>query len=51
MARLLKDQLISFPEFYTQEEIKSALSSLQEKKETLDKMKKNCEDTAAYIQV
>ncbi|XP_029901666.1 tripartite motif-containing protein 35-like [Myripristis murdjan] len=33
------------------EEIKSALSSLQEKKEAFDKMKKNCEDTAAYIQV
>ncbi|XP_060885817.1 E3 ubiquitin-protein ligase TRIM35-like [Labrus mixtus] len=33
------------------EKIKSALSSLQEKKDAFDQMKKNYEDTVAYIQV
>lgn len=31
--------------------MKSALSSLQEKREVFDKMKKNYEDTVAHIQV
>ncbi|XP_070709799.1 E3 ubiquitin-protein ligase TRIM35 [Pempheris klunzingeri] len=33
------------------EKMKSALSSLQEKRDVFDKMKKNYEDTVAYIQV
>ncbi|XP_059181906.1 zinc-binding protein A33-like [Centropristis striata] len=33
------------------EQMKSALSSLQEKRDTFDKMKKNYEDTVAHIQV
>ncbi|XP_063357318.1 E3 ubiquitin-protein ligase TRIM35 [Pelmatolapia mariae] len=33
------------------EKMKSALSSLQEKREAFDKMKKNYEDTVTYIQV
>lgn len=33
------------------EKMKSALSSLQEKREAFDKIKKNYEDTVAYIQV
>lgn len=35
----------------TQEKMKSALSSLQDKKEAFETMKKNYEDTATYIQV
>lgn len=35
----------------TQEKIKSALSSLQEKKEAFETMRKSYEDTATYIQV
>lgn len=31
--------------------MKSALSSLQEKREAFDKLKKDCEDTVTYIQV
>lgn len=31
--------------------MKSALSALQEKRDAFDKMKKNYEDTVAYIQV
>lgn len=31
--------------------MKSALSSLQEKRDAFDKMKKNYEDTVAYIEV
>ncbi|XP_073337107.1 E3 ubiquitin-protein ligase TRIM35-like [Pagrus major] len=33
------------------EKMKSALSSLQEKRDAFDKMKKNYEDTVAYIQI
>ncbi|XP_042259890.1 E3 ubiquitin-protein ligase TRIM35-like [Thunnus maccoyii] len=33
------------------EKMKTALSSLQEKKDAFDKMKKNCEDTVAHIEV
>lgn len=31
--------------------MKTAISSLQEKREAFDKMKKNCEDTVTHIQV
>ncbi|XP_027900242.1 tripartite motif-containing protein 35 [Xiphophorus couchianus] len=33
------------------EKMKTAISSLQEKREAFDKMKKNCEDTVTHIQV
>lgn len=43
--------IIAFLLLFIQEKMKSAISSLQEKREAFDKMKKNCEETVTHIQV
>lgn len=44
-------QLVFLYFFYSQDKMQSAISSLQERKDVLDKIKKNFEDAVAHIQV